>query len=112
MKRLLKRVLKPIWRSTASLRRPILARVERFLRHCLQPVDGGQPHPLNQIQLNKLNEIDVLMDHVIRELVRLQCQVEALQQTIVELLPAPQEVPAIAGEIEPRATTDERLKAG
>ena len=43
-----------------------------------------------------LNETDVLMDHVVRELVRLQCQVETLQQTIVELLPVEvQEIPAI-----------------
>jgi hypothetical protein len=51
------------------------------------------------------------MDHVVRELIRLQCQVEALQQTLIERLPAP-EVPAIAGEIEPADARDEQLKAG
>ncbi len=104
MKRLVRRVLKVLWRSTEPVRRPILFKLENFLRRCLQPTDAAL-----------LNETDVLMDHVIRELVRLQCQVESLQQTIIELLPAPAtapEAPAIAGEIEPRGHADEKLKAG
>jgi hypothetical protein len=102
MKRLLKRGIKALWRGMEPLRRPILRKIELFLRRCLQP---------NEQAL--LGETDVLMDHVIRELVRLQCQVEALEQTIVELLPAhAQEVPAIAGEIEPPYAPDGQLKAG
>jgi hypothetical protein len=55
---------------------------------------------------------------VVRELVRLQYQVAALQQTILDRLPAPAEVetevPAIAGEIEPDEVPDQRnqLRAG
>jgi hypothetical protein len=100
MKRLVKRGLKSVWRSTEPLRRPILRKLENFLRRALQSTEPGL-----------LSETDVLMDHVVRELVRLQCQVEALQQTIIELLPAP-EVRAIAGEIEPAPTPDGQLKAG
>ena len=100
MKRLVKRALKAVWRSTEPLRRPILGKLENFLRRALQPTESGL-----------LNETDVLMDHVIRELVRLQHQVETLQQTVIELLPAP-EVPAIAGEIEPAVAADGQLKAG
>jgi hypothetical protein len=101
MKRLVKRVLKAVWRSTEGLRRPILSRVERFLRHCLQPIDSSQ-----------LTETDVLMDHVVRELVRLQREVEALQHTILEHFGAEEDRPTIAGEIEPAGGGDERLKAG
>lgn len=100
MKRFVKRGLKAIWRSTEPLRRPVLHRLEKFLRRCLRNGEQGLA-----------NETDVLMDHVVRELVRLQCQVEALQQTVLELLPA-QERRAIAGEIEPSRTPAEQLKAG
>jgi hypothetical protein len=97
----MKRGLKAIWRSTEGLRRPILSRLERFLRHCLQPVDSSQ-----------LGETDILMDHVVRELVRLQSQVEALQNTVLDRLGAEEDRPTIAGEIEPTRGGDERLKAG
>jgi hypothetical protein len=100
MKRLVNRGLKAVWRRTEPLRRPILRKLESFLRRALQPTESGL-----------VTETDVLMDHVIRELVRLQYQVDALQQTIIELLPAP-EVPAIAGEIEPADAQDGQLKAG
>jgi hypothetical protein len=98
MKRLVKRALKAAWRSTESLRRPILSKLERFLRRCLVPTDASQ-----------LNETDVLMDHVVRELVRLQCQVEALHDAIVEGLPVPRQLPAIADENEPE---NQQLRAG
>jgi hypothetical protein len=101
MKRLVKRGLKVLWRSTESLRRPILRKVERFLRRCLEPHEQSVA-----------SETDVLMDHLFRELVRLQCQVESLQQTILELVPAQEAGPAIAGEIEPAGAPDDRLKAG
>jgi hypothetical protein len=101
MKRIIKYVIKVTCRSTEPIRRPIVRKLESFLRRALQPTESGF-----------LNETDVLMDHVIRELIRLQCQVEALQQTIVDLLPAEaQEIPAIAGEIEPALAPREPLKA-
>ena len=54
------------------------------------------------------HETNVLMDHVIRELVRLQRQVEGLQQAVEDLTLSSSD-PAIAGEIEP---VNEHLKAG
>jgi hypothetical protein len=99
MKRLVKRGLKVIWRGTEPLRRPITGRVELFLRRCLQPTEQSLA-----------GETDALMDHVVRELVRLQCQVEALQQAVLERLPAAQEGAVIAGEIE--AAREGQLKAG
>src|SRR4029077_7255981 len=77
MKRLVKRGLKVLWRGTEPLRRPIIQRLELFLRRCLQPMEQG----LSQ-------ETDVLMDHVVRELVRLQCQVEAMQQVLLDFVAA------------------------
>jgi hypothetical protein len=101
MKRLVKRVLKAIWRGTVPLRRPILGKLDQFLRRCLDPSVRGVP-----------NETDVLMDHVVRELVRLQRQVESLEQAILELLPQHHGAPAVAGEIEPADSPDGHLKAG
>jgi hypothetical protein len=101
MKRLAKRVLKAIWRSTVPLRRPILAKLDQFLRRCLDPSVRGVP-----------NETDVLMDHVVRELVRLQRQVESLEQAVLELLPQHRQAPAVAGEIEPADSAGGHLKAG
>lgn len=100
MKRLVKRGLKVIWRCTAPARRPIARKLEGFLRRCLQAGERGLPA-----------ETDVLMDHVVRELVRLQCQVEALENTLLELLPA-RDDRAIAGEIAPGSSPDEQLRAG
>jgi hypothetical protein len=102
MKRLVKRFLKAIWRSTEPLRRPILFKLEQFIRRCLQPTEPDQ-----------VTESDVLMDHVVRELIRLQGQVEAVQQTLLELSSTTHGDAAIAGGIEPDAATPgERLKAG
>jgi hypothetical protein len=100
MKKLAKRGLKAIWRMMEPLRRPVMRKLENFMRRCLVNSDPGLT-----------DETNVLMDHVVRELVRLQCQVEALQQTILDLVPA-QEGPAIAGEIEPGFTQQGPLKAG
>ena len=104
MKRLVKRVLKMLWKATSPLRRPILRKAEAFLTRCLRPTEALLAH-----------ETNVLMDHVVRELVRLQRQVEGLQQAVEDLtlLTAG---PAIAGEIEAkkdsRPSDAGRLKAG
>jgi hypothetical protein len=96
MKRFVKSTLKSAWRMTQPVRRPFLVKFEAYLRRCLRPSE----------QLLS-NETNVLMEHVIRELVRLQRQVEYLQQTIEEQALARDES-AIAGEIAP----GDKLKAG
>jgi hypothetical protein len=104
MKRLVKRVLKAIWDATRPLRRPILRKVEAFMIRCLRPTETLLAH-----------ETNALMDHLIRELVRLQRQVEGLQQAVEDLtlLTAG---PSIADEIEPvdesRHPSAPHLKAG
>ena len=67
MKRRLKAILKAGWRATFPLRRPFTTRLEAFLRRCLS---------------SQSDDRDVVLDHVIRELVRLQDQVERLQESV------------------------------
>jgi hypothetical protein len=84
----MKRILQAVWGATRPLRRPVLRKVEAFMIRCLRPTEALLAH-----------ETNALMDHLIRELVRLQRQVEGLQQAVEDLtlLTAG---PAIAGEIE------------
>ena len=101
MKRLVKTGLKALWRGTLPIRRPLMAKFEAYLARCLRPTERFLTE-----------ETNVLMDHVVRELVRLQRQVESLQQAIEELSPAQGSV-AIAGEIDPESRpAAEHLKAG
>src|SRR5206468_1214678 len=101
-KKLAKRGLKTIWRMMEPVRRPVMRKLENFMRRCLVAAEPGLS-----------NETDVLMDHVVRELVRLQCQVESLEQAILDLVPAREgQGPVIAGEIDPARAPGEQLKAG
>src|SRR5947209_4293380 len=97
MKRLVKSVLKAMWRGTLPLRRPLLRKFEAYLARCLRPAERFVT-----------DETNVLMDHVIRELVRLQRQVEALHEAIEDLAPA-HVAPTVADEVDPAA---EHRKAG
>lgn len=99
MKRLIKSTLKGLWRLTQPLRRPVARKCEAFLTRCLR---SNEQYPTE--------ETNALMDHVVRELVRLQRQVDYLQQTLEDLSAARDGV-AIAGEIEP-STRGQALKAG
>jgi hypothetical protein len=96
MKRLVKTVVKALWRSTLPVRRPFLRKFEAYLARCLRPTERLLS-----------DESNTLMEHVVRELVRLQRQVEYLQQSVDEIAPARSDL-AIAGEIAP----GEQLKAG
>ena len=96
MKRLLKGMLKAVWRWTFPLRRPFLRKLRLFFADCFQPAERLMA-----------DEANMLMNHVVRELVRLQRQVDALQASIEELS-SPRD--AIAGEIGPDEVR--RFKAG
>lgn len=96
MKRVIKKFAKVLWRGTFPLRRPFLRKFEAYLSRCLRPTERFLTE-----------ETNILMEHVVRELVRLQRQVDYLQQTLEELAPE-SENPAIAGGIAP----GEKLKAG
>lgn len=73
MKQLIKRILKAMWRLSRPIRAPFARKFEAYLTHCLRPTDRMMS-----------DETNVLLNHVVRELVRLQRQVESLRQTIEE----------------------------
>jgi|GEM_PF-1696042 len=96
MKQLIKKIGKAVWRGTRPIRRPFLRKFEAYLSRCLRPTEQ-----------HLAAETNTLMEHVVRELVRLQRQVDHLQQTIEDLAPESANL-AIAGEIAP----EEKLRAG
>lgn len=88
MKRMIKRMLKPAWRMTEPVRRPISLRVEAYLRRCFSVSVTPEPNSvvlehLNR-ELGRLQDPGVVLDHLVRELVRLQDQVEHLRLVIEE----------------------------
>lgn len=74
MKRLVKTMLRTAWNWTRPMRRPFVNKFHRFLERSLE--QSGR-------QLT--DETNLLMNHVVRELVRLQRQVEELQETVERL---------------------------
>jgi hypothetical protein len=74
IKQLAKRALNLGWTFTRPLRRPFANKLHRFLDRCFQ-----------QSGRHLTEESNVLMNHMIRELVRLQHQVELLQQSVDDL---------------------------
>lgn len=86
MKRLMKQILRAIWRLTAPVRRPIVRKIEAMLRRCCvqPPAHPAQVHLVCKVS----EEAGLLMDHMVRELVRLQSQVERLQHAVEDLTPA------------------------
>src|SRR5438128_11111154 len=81
MRKMIKRPFKAIWRWTFPMRRPIIVRFEAMLARAA----AASRHPLH-CYVNE--ETSLVMDHMIRELVRLQAQVERLEQAINDLTPA------------------------
>jgi hypothetical protein len=98
MKRLLKLPLKALWRLTRPVRRPIIRKIEALIRRSVPaPPPPPPPPPAPQIHLTcevtektglLLDQANLLMDHMVRELFRLQSQVERLQQSVEDLTPA------------------------
>jgi hypothetical protein len=84
MKRLIKQPLKALWRWTGIVRRPFVRKAEAFLARSY--AQAPIPHPHVHVACNcRVNEdTGVLMDFLVRELVRLQDQVVRLQTTIEE----------------------------
>lgn len=80
MKRLVKRPLKALWRWTSAFRRPITARVERLVARAA----ASQTHLCLVTE-----DTNLLMDHLLREVVRLGDRVDRLQQAVEDLSLAP-----------------------
>ncbi len=82
MKRLLKLSIKAVWRLALPLRRPIIARLDELIRR-----NAVQPPPQLHVACHVPEETSLVMDHMVRELVRLQIQINRLQQTVEDLVP-------------------------
>lgn len=87
MKRLIKRPLKALWRWTHPLRRPVVRKVEALLARSIAQASLTAPHFHVTCNGRVTEETGVLMDFVVRELVRLQDQVDRLQQSVEDLAP-------------------------
>ncbi len=74
MKSAIKRMCKPLWKATLPIRRPLANRFELYLRR-----------NLTLPPINDLAEVNVALDHVVRELVRLQDQVDLLREAVEDL---------------------------
>ncbi|WP_422926421.1 hypothetical protein [Singulisphaera sp. PoT] len=102
MKGLIKAIVKKAWQFTRPIRRPFVRKIHAHLTQCMEAVQ--RPHPIVVVS----DESIVLMDQVVRELVRLQRQVDTLQQSL-DAMADERAHPAIAGELE---LMSERLRAG
>jgi hypothetical protein len=112
MKRGIRSVLKPIWRLTLPLRRPVSKRLTAHVTRGVQePLRGVYEHlevanaalqrlehpqgPIRsierEIQITRLHaetwasDANLLLDSLVRELSRLQRQIEVIQHTVDEL---------------------------
>ena len=90
MKRHVKRMLRAGWNATFPLRRPLAVRLEAFLRGCIP----NAPDPT------------IVLDHVVRELLRLQEQVDYLQATVEEMRAEREPLTIV------RSADRDRMKAG
>jgi uncharacterized protein YlxW (UPF0749 family) len=76
MKRLIKKLVRTLWRTTAPIRQPLVSRFDQHLTQLLRPLLVRQePSP----------DIELALRSVVRELARLQMQVRDLQQQVDEL---------------------------
>jgi hypothetical protein len=76
MRQRVKQLLKRLWQITMPLRRPMLRKLDAYLAEQLQ----RQMRPIVQVvaeQLVQLRELNLCAESTIRELVRLQMQLEA-----------------------------------
>ena len=76
MKRLFKKLARSLWRSTAPVSRPA---IRKFDHHMMQLIGSLSLH------CNAPAKLDLALSSVVRELARLQIQVEILQQQIGSL---------------------------
>jgi hypothetical protein len=77
MKRLFKKLARTFWLISAPVRRPVIRKFDHHMMQLLRPF--SPPHP--ELPAN----LDLTLSSVVRELARLQIQVEILQQQIDDL---------------------------
>ncbi len=81
MKRIVKDVFRLLWKATGPARRPVARRVNGYLRGVVAEALAEQVPPLSRALRDDLleGEMHCLLDGVIRELVRLQLHLEAIE---------------------------------
>jgi hypothetical protein len=90
MKRLIKRPLRAIWRMTHPVRRPIVRKLEAFLARTYAQAQAPMPQPHVHVACNcrVTEETSLVIDYMVRELVRLQIQVDRLEQVLDDRSPS------------------------
>ncbi len=76
MKRLLKTLVRPLWVISAPMRRPVIRKFDEHMLRLLSLVARPPETPA---------DLELVLNSVVRELGRLQVQVEILQQQIDDL---------------------------
>jgi transposase len=76
MKRLLKQLARSLWRIAAPVRRPAIRKFDQHMMHLL-----GSFSPRDDVPAN----VELALRSVVRELGRLQIQIEMLQQQIDDM---------------------------
>ncbi len=83
MKRLLKQMARRLWRISAPVRRPLIRKFDHHMMQLLHPLSTPSA-PLALPPPAAPADLDMALNSVVRELGRIQMQVEALQQQIDE----------------------------
>lgn len=87
MKKIIKMVLRAMWRLTSPARRPFVRKIEAILRRCNIQSSAHVNPTCVHFACEVTEETGLLMDHLIREVVRLQVRIEILQQSVEDLTP-------------------------
>jgi hypothetical protein len=80
MRQWVKSVLRRLWRLTSPLRRPIFRKLDSYLAAQLQRQLKPMGHDIAE-QGVELRDLGLCAENTIRELIRLQLQLEAIQFT-------------------------------
>jgi hypothetical protein len=91
--RFLKRPLRAVWVWTYPLRRPLTKRIEELIARSTPQM------PACRVS----EETGLLMDLMVRELVRLQAQIDQLQQAVEDLAPVKAGLAVVVDESESRS---------
>jgi hypothetical protein len=84
MKNLFKRFLKTLWKATGPLRRPLQRKLEAYTQGlAIQMINAYLPTVINRLQGaigSTTYDTNLVLNSLVREVARLQMQVEILQQ--------------------------------
>jgi hypothetical protein len=135
MKRLIKRILKPIWRMTAPIRRPVMRKMDGKIHSMVACSIRAEVLPTIEASLaasarvlERLEasvgvanhtaqtmacDMDLMLGSVIREVARLQAQVDAIDEFVARAVSPGHSLSLIDGDDEPYPRTAvERARVG